>query len=61
MTREPRPLISRTEANHALEILQLYIIQTATSKAALPEKTSLIESITTLTNRMSDLNIKRKQ
>ncbi|KAF8418278.1 hypothetical protein EV426DRAFT_700473 [Tirmania nivea] len=58
---EPRPLITRTEVNHALEVLQLYVIQTAPSTAALPETSALIESITTLTNRMADLNMKRKQ
>jgi len=34
---EPRPLITRTEVNHALEALQLYVIQIAPSTAALPE------------------------
>ena len=36
---EPRPLITRTEVNHALEILQLYVTQTAPSTTALPETT----------------------
>ncbi|RPB21161.1 hypothetical protein L211DRAFT_851673 [Terfezia boudieri ATCC MYA-4762] len=58
---EPRPLITRTEVTHALEVFQLYVIQTAPSTAALPETSALIESITTLTNRMADLNMKRKQ
>ena len=58
---EPRPLITRMEVNHALEVLQLYVIQTTPSTAGLPETSTLIETITTLTNRMADLNMKRKQ
>jgi len=46
---ELRPLITRTGVNHALEILQLYVIRIAASTAVLPATTSLIESITTLT------------
>jgi len=42
------------------QALLVYIIQTATSTAMLPETASLIEFITTVTNRMSDLIIKRK-
>jgi len=44
---EPRPLITRTEVNHALEVLQLYVIQTTPSIVALPETSASIESITT--------------
>jgi len=43
----PRPLITRPEVNHALEVLQLYVIRTARSIVALPETSGLIESITT--------------
>jgi len=43
----PRPLIIRTEVNHVLEVLQLYVIRTAPSIVALPETSGLIESITT--------------
>jgi len=58
---EPRPGMSRTEVNHALAILQLDVIPTTPSTATLLETTSSIESITTLTNQLSDLNLKRKQ
>jgi len=47
---EPRPLITRTEVNHALEVLQLYVIViwTTPNIVALPETSALIiESITT--------------
>ena len=54
-------LIIKTHVNPALELLQPYVIQTAPSTAVMPETTTLIELITTLTKRMSDLNIKRKQ
>jgi len=58
---KPRPIITRTEVNQALQALQLYIIQTAPS-AAIPQDTaSLMDSITTLTNRMWELNMKRTE
>jgi len=44
---EPRPLITRTEVNHAPEVLQLYVIRTTPNIVALPETSALIESITT--------------
>jgi len=47
--------------NQALEALQLYIIQTAPSTATPQDTASLMDSITTLTNRMWELNMKRKQ
>jgi len=44
---EPRPLITRTKANHSLEVLQLYVIQTTPSIVALLETSASVESITT--------------
>jgi len=58
---EPRPLITRTELNQALEVLQLYIIQTAPQSATPQDTASLMDSITTLTNLMWELSTKRKQ
>ena len=45
---EPRPLITRTELNQALEVVQLYIIQTAPPRATPQDTASLMDSITTL-------------
>jgi len=47
---EPRPLITRTEVNHALEVLQLYVIQTP-SIVALPETSASIECLLLLNGR----------
>jgi len=44
---EPRSLLTRTEVNHALEVPQLYVIQTTPSFVGLPETSASIESITT--------------
>jgi len=58
---EPRPLITRTELHQALEVLQLYIIHTAPQSATPQDTASLMDSITTLTNRILELSIKCKQ
>ena len=42
---EPRPLITRTELNQALEVVQLYIIQTAPQSATPQDTASLMHSI----------------
>ena len=59
--RKPRPRITRTDVNQALDVLQLYIIQTTPSTATPQSTASLMDSITTLTNQMWELNMNRKQ
>jgi len=58
---EPRPIITKTDVNQALEAVQLYIIQTAPSAATPQDTASVVDSITALTNRMWELNMKCKQ
>ena len=58
---EPRPMETRAEVNQALEVLQLYVIQTAPNTAPQQQTASLMDDITTLTNRMWELNLKHKQ
>jgi len=55
---EPRPLI---ELNQVLEVLQVYIILTAPQRASPQDTASIMDPITTLTNRMWKLSIKCKQ
>ena len=54
-------MVPRAEVNQALEVLQLYVIQAAPNAAPQQQTASLIDDITTLTNRMWELNLKRKQ
>ena len=54
-------MVTRAEVIQALEVLQLYVIQTVPNTAPQQQTATLMGDLTTLTIRMWELNLKRKQ